>query len=61
MADTVDFYERLSDRELRAAEETEAAEQRVMRLENAFLFAKLAYEERRRCRSQDAPRERSQR
>jgi len=61
MDNTVDFYSKLSDRELRAAEDTETAEQRVMRLENAFLFAKLADEERRRSRSEDPARERSQR
>lgn len=46
MQNLINFFEALSDRELEAATAAVAAQERITRLENAFIFAKLAFDER---------------
>ena len=46
MQDLIKFFEALSDRELEAATAAMAEQERITRLENAFVFAKLAFDER---------------
>lgn len=49
MHDLINFFEDLSDREFAAATAANVAQERITRLENAFVFAKLAFDERRLC------------
>lgn len=46
MQNLINFFEALSDRELEAATAAVATQERITRLENAFVFAKLAFDER---------------
>ena len=46
MQNLINFFEALSDRELEAATASVAEQERITRLENAFIFAKLALDER---------------
>ena len=46
MQDLVNFFEALSDRELEAATAAVAEQERITRLENALVFAKLAFDKR---------------
>lgn len=46
MQNLINFFEDLSDRELEAASAAVAKQERITRLENAFVFAKLAMDER---------------
>ncbi len=46
MQDLIKFFEALSDRELEDATAAVAEQERIARLENAFVFAKLAFDKR---------------